>query len=472
MIYPDESYGFWAGLSSWARRRSLVFKLIGVAMIGLLLFVPLNMVRSTLDERKLRYDQAVESVTQTWGASQCISGPVLIVPYSYRPDGTEQKIINGRRLDVAMGGVETGEAYFLPEKLIIGGDLVPSERKRGIYSTLVYAANMTISGKFAAADFDFIGQKNVVPDWDKARVSFTISDLRGAQDNLVLRWGTGSAALQPGARFAANRSQVGVHALVKAGPGESRDFSLELKLNGSDALHFVPLGRETAVALKSNWANPSFDGAYLPIEREVGADGFKASWKVSYYGRNFPQQWTSEGVNQPEEEQFKKAAFGVSLMQPVNAYRTVERAIKYGVLFIALVFTTFFLFEIGCGVRLSSLSYMLVGAALCLFYLGLLALAEFVAFGFAYGLAAAASTLLIVGYAHRILRGAKRAWLIGGMLGGVYGYLYFVLQMEDFALLAGTAALFVVLGAVMYATRNVSDSMNPPPLENVENTGS
>ena len=142
-------------------------------------------------------------------------------------------------------------------------------------------------------------------------------------------------------------------------------------------------------------------------------------------------------------------------MEPVNAYRTVERAIKYGVLFLTLVFAVFFLFEALCGLRLNALNYLLVGVALCLFYLGTLALAEFMAFGTAYALSALASTALIAFYAKSILRSGRRAWLVGGMLGGVYGYLYFVLQMEDFALLAGTGALFAVLAAVMLATRKL-----------------
>jgi len=249
---------------------------------------------------------------------------------------------------------------------------------------------------------------------------------------------------------------AGVHAPVKLGAGEAREFSLELTLNGSEGLKFLPLGRQTEVKLASAWADPSFDGAYLPTEREVGPEGFSAAWRVSYYGRSFPQQWMVGGEDQPEAGKIEETAFGVKLMQPVNGYRTTERAIKYGVLFIALVFTTFFLFEAVCRVRLNALNYLLVGAALCLFYLGLLALAEFLVFGAAYAAAAAASTVLITLYARRVLRGGRRAWLVGGMLGGVYGYLYFVLQMEDFSLLAGTAALFAVLAAVMWATRNVS----------------
>ncbi|MET0262594.1 MAG: cell envelope integrity protein CreD [Rariglobus sp.] len=449
-----DSSSVMSGVRGWFQRRALLFKVMGVALIGLLLFIPLGMVQSTLHERQSRYYEAVESITSTWGGTQRVAGPVLVVPYTYKVEGMETRLIEGRRSEVRVDREQRGEAVFLPEQLVVEGAVTSSIRKRGIYETPVYAAKLAISGKFAAPTFDFIGLRGVQPQWEQARVCFVISDLRGTQEDLSLQWGGEAKALQPGARFA--DMGAGVHAVVKLTEGEGREFSLQLALNGSGGLQFLPLGRQTEVKLTSPWADPSFDGAYLPTEREVGPEGFKALWRVSYYGRSFPQQWVDGGDGQPSVSKIEDSSFGVNLMQPVNAYRTVERAIKYGVLFITLVFTTFFIFEAVTRLRLGCLNYLLVGGALCLFYLGLLALAEFLSFGLSYGLAATASTVLIALYARRILRGGRRAWLVGAMLGGVYGYLYFVLQMEDFALLAGTGALFAVLAAVMWATRNLS----------------
>ncbi|CAM2928585.1 cell envelope integrity protein CreD [Rariglobus hedericola] len=463
----SESSSVVSGVRGWLRRRALVFKLMGVALIGLLLFIPLGMVQSTLSERYSRQQEAVHEITQTWGEAQRVAGPVLVVPYTYKVEAIESQVVLGRRVDVTVDREQRGEAVFLPERLVVDGTLVPSIRKRGIYETPVYAAKLAISGKFAAPSFDFLTLRGLEPLWAQARVCFIISDLRGAQQDLALKWGGETVALQPGARFSEVMG-AGVHAPVKLVKDETKEFSLELALNGSDALRFLPLGRQTEVKLASTWADPSFDGGYLPTEREVGLEGFNASWRVSYYGRSFPQQWVEGGDGQPSVEKIEETAFGVSLMEPVNAYRTVERAIKYGVLFVTLVFTTFFLFEAVCRVRLSSLNYLLVGAALCLFYLGLLALAEFLVFGVAYAVAAGASTVLIALYARRILKNDRRAVLVGGMLGGVYAYLYFVLQMEDFALLAGTGALFAVLAAVMFATRRLESSVEPQVVTEAE----
>jgi inner membrane protein len=184
---------------------------------------------------------------------------------------------------------------------------------------------------------------------------------------------------------------------------------------------------------------------------------------VSHYSRDFPQEWSTHGaVTAPEAAAVEATAFGVNLVETITAYRTIERAIKYGVLFLALVFAAFFLFETVSRVRLSALNYLLVGAALCLFYLGLLSLSEVVGFTRAYAGAAAASLVLIGLYGRSVLCSDRRALAVSAMLGAVYGYLYFVLQMEDFALLAGTGALFVLLAAVMFATRRLDRGEREP----------
>src|SRR5207244_1561452 len=125
------------------------------------------------------------------------------------------------------------------------------------------------------------------------------------------------------------------------------EFSIPLDFNGSEGIYFAPFGVQNEATLKSNWPDPAFRGAFLPADRSVRPDGFDAKWKVSYYGRDYPQSWTSRNGN----ERFSvlsvtNSRFGVQLLSISDAYRYVERSIKYGVLFLVLVFTTFFLFEV------------------------------------------------------------------------------------------------------------------------------
>ncbi len=209
-------------------------------------------------------------------------------------------------------------------------------------------------------------------------------------------------------------------------------------------------------SLKSNWPDPAFRGAFLPADRSVRPDGFDAKWKVSYYGRNYPQSWTSHDGN----ERFNvlsvtNSRFGVQLLSILDAYRYVERSIKYGVLFLVLVFTTFFLFEVTARQKIHPFQYLMVGAALSLFYLLLLSISEFIGFSWAYLTAGVASTLLITWYCRFFLGGGVRTLMIGAGLTGVYTFLYITLRQQDYALLMGAIALFVVLAIVMYVTRKV-----------------
>jgi inner membrane protein len=442
----------------FARRNATALKLLFVAFLVLVLLAPIRLVEATLHERLARHDGAVATITQAWGKGQRLLGPVLVVPYSFKAENDEWVTgPDGRRFRDKVTRTQTAEAFFLPEDLQATGVLEPSERRLGIYSTNVYAATLRLNGRFAPPGLAFTGLVEPEPHWDRARVCFAISDLRGTREALTLKWGGADVALQPGARL--EKFGTGLHAPVKVAPeGGATDFSLELTLNGSGGISFVPLGRQTTVQLESPWLSPGFFGAFLPVSREVGANGFKATWKVSYYGRDFPQQWSTGGSAAPGAQAVEASGFGVNLVETVTAYRTIERAIKYGVLFLGLAFATFFLFEAVSAVRLNGLNYLLVGAALCLFYLGLLSLSEFIGFTAAY-IAAAVASLLTVGlYSWSVLHSGWRALLVSGMLGGVYGYLYFVLRMEDFALLAGTAALFALLAAVMYTTRRIDET--------------
>jgi inner membrane protein len=238
--------------------------------------------------------------------------------------------------------------------------------------------------------------------------------------------------------------------------GAPVDFAIALDFNGSEGIYFAPFGVKNEATLKSNWPDPGFRGAFLPAERSVRPDGFDANWKVSYYGRDYPQQWTSRGGNERFNVQsVTSSRFGADFLSILDSYRYVERSIKYGVLFLVLVFTTFFLFEVTARQKIHPFQYLMVGAALCLFYLLLLSISEFIGFGFAYLLAAVASTLLITWYCRFFLGGGVRTLMIGAGLARVYLFLYITLRQQGLRAAHGGIALFVVLAIVMYVTRKV-----------------
>jgi len=446
-----------SAVSDFLKRRAIYFKMAAIVILTAFLLIPLSMIYSVLNERLERRNEAVGDITSVWGREQTIIGPVLIVPYRYSfKSWKEQPGPGGKIEKVEVTDTAVANAYFLPASLVINGDIHPRQLRRGIYQAIVYTGKLDLSGQFVLPDFAnlHIAEPDIL--WDDAQVTFAITDLRGVKETLQLQWGESHVPLAPGCKLTGFTS--GVHARV-GGLKDARGnipVKFEVTLNGSGGIRFTPIAGENQVNIHSPWPNPSFQGAFLPSERAVNANAFDATWQLTQYGRDYVQQWTDqEGAVGLNPSSVASSLFGVDFLSGIDSYRTVERAIKYGILFFVLVFAAFFLFEILSGLRVHPFQYGLVGAALCLFYLGLLSLSEFIAFGLAYSIAALATTLLISFYCARVLKSGGRTLLVSGMLAAIYGFLYITLQLQDYSLLFGTAGLFVVMTVVFYVTRNI-----------------
>ena len=411
---------------SFGKRYRTIIKLVGVGVLILLLLVPLEMITGVLSDRLNRRNEAVADITSSWGKEQCIIGPVLMVPYQYRfktikelpgKDGKVEK----REVEETAGAW----AYFLPETLNITGDVQTQMLHRGIYDAAVFRAQVTVAGKFAPPDFAYfkIDIKDV--QWKDALLAIAVTDLRGTREALVLDWGGTKRPMLPGSQVPGYTTGATAILALDKPITNAIEFSIPVDVNGSGGIFFAPSGVENETNLKSNWPDPGFRGAFLPADRSVRADGFDAKWKVSYYGRDYPQHWTSQTGNERFTTQaVSQSMFGAQFLLILDAYRYVERSIKYGVLFLVLVFTTFFLFEVTARQKIHPFQYLMVGAALCLFYLLLLSISEFIGFGSAYLMAAVASTLLITWYCRFFLGSGVRILVIGAGLAGVYTFLY------------------------------------------------
>lgn len=442
---------------SFGKRHRTIIKLIGVGALVLLLLIPFMMINGVLKDRLQRRNEAVTDITSSWGKEQDVIGPVLGIPYQYKfkavkevagPDGKME------RREVEETGTAT--AYFLPDTLNVTSGAQTQTLHRGIYEAAVFRAQLTLSGNFLPPDFGSLKIDIKDVRWNEAFVTIAINDLRGTREAIMLDWGGTKRPMLPGSQVPGYTT--GATALVGADKPIAAEvrFSIPLDFNGSEGIFFAPFGVKNEATLKSNWPDPAFRGAFLPANRSVRPDGFDANWKVSYYGRDYPQAWSSRNGN----ERFTTSAvanslFGAQFLSILDAYRYVERSLKYGVLFLVLVFTTFFLFEVTARQKIHAFQYLMVGAALCLFYLLLLSISEFIGFGYAYLIAAVASTLLITWYCRFFLGGGVQTLMVGAGLGGIYTFLYITLRQQDYALLMGAIALFVVLAVVMYVTRRV-----------------
>ena len=442
---------------SFGRRHSTILKLLGVGGLTLVLLIPLEMINGVLSDRLQRRNEAVSDITASWGKEQNVLGPVLGIPYAYRYKTVKEIPLGGDKVERReVEETAIANAYFLPETLNIVGDVQTQTLHRGIYDAAVFRANVTLTGKFSPPDFGAlkIDMKDV--QWKDAFVTFALNDMRGTREGIMLDWGGTKRPLLPGSQVPGYTTGATAMLGSNAPIGAPVDFSIALDFNGSEGIFFAPFGVKNEATLKSNWPDPGFRGAFLPANRNVRADGFDANWKVSYYGRDYPQQWTGKtGNDRFNVQSVGNSRFGAQFLSILDAYRFVERSIKYGVLFLVLVFTTFFLFEVTARQKIHPFQYLMVGAALCLFYLLLLSVSEFIGFSWAYLIATVASTLLITWYCRFFLGGGVRTLMIGAGLAGVYTFLYITLRQQDYALLMGAIALFVLLAVVMYVTRKV-----------------
>jgi inner membrane protein len=438
------------------RNHAATCKLAGIALLVILLLIPLTMIRSVLRERLDRRDNAVAGITSTWGNEQVVVGPVLIVPYRYKTKAWKEENVNGKIERIAIEEVAIANAFFLPDRLNIESDIAPSKLHRGIYDTVVYEGNLKLSGRFVKPNFPELDIAETEVLWANASISVAVSDLRGTGEMLQIEFDKKKYDFNPGCKLEGYPSGVHARLLDFESTGTEHPFLMSLDLKGSRGIRFAPIGQQNLVKMTSAWASPSFGGAFLPTKRNLSDKGFDASWEVSWYGRDYPQQGSDQGGSSAINAQtIAPSLFGVDFLALLDAYRMVERAIKYGVLFIALIFVAFFLFETLSALRIHTIQYTLVGGALCLFYLAVLSLSEFISFLNAYAIGAFASSLLIVLYSYKVLGSGKRTGIIAVALLAIYSYLYVILQMQDYSLLFGTVALFVVLGIVMYLTRNL-----------------
>ncbi len=431
--------------------KSLSLKLGTIALLVVVLLIPLVMIGGLIDERQALRDSVVEDIAQSASRAQQISGPLLVVPYSKYE--RVWKIQDGKSFQTA----EVTRSYlvFLPERFVLDGTASTELRSRGIYQARLFHAQSRISGQFKVpANW---GITSDLDDYrfDKPFIAVGISDIRGIQNGLQLQLDGRTLDFAAGSRL--DWLGGGVHAVIDNldSKAEMRlDYAFDLDLQGTGQLHVLPVGRSSSVTLAANWPHPSFIGNYLPTSREIDATGFKATWQTSFFSTNL-EETLGRCISQQNCTGFESRAFGVSFVDPVDQYLKSERAIKYALLFIALTFAGFFLFEVLRNLSVHPIQYALVGAALALFYLLLLSLSEHIGFGLAYLLSAGGCVLLIGFYLCHVLHSHVRGFGFAGGLAVLYALLYGLLSAEDYALLMGALLLFALLGVFMVLTRRL-----------------
>jgi len=410
--------------------RTMTAKMAILAIMGLLLLIPVQMVKNVIRERAGYAETARIEIGKLWATSQTITGPVLNVPIS--------KIVSDK------GDRINSTLHILPENLDISGKIVPQVRHRGIYETVVYDSEVTLAGNFSTDSYENTGGYTF--DWDHAYFTLGVSDNKGLKDDIVLEVDGKRVAAEPGA-MDNDISESGISfpvALVPCGTnGYKGKYTLKMGLRGSENLSFSPVGKTTRVNLSSDWASPSFQGNFLPVESGVTSSGFNARWIVTHLNRSFPQVWTGSQYNPGKD------AFGVDLMLEVDHYKKAERSAKYGLLFILFTFFVLMVVELRSSEKIHIFYYLLVSFALILFFSLLSALSEQIGFNAAYLL----SSVAIIGLLSAFFRSLLKKWhlvlLVSGLLTILYLFIFVLLAMKDYAYLGGNIGLFILLAVLM-----------------------
>ncbi len=424
--------------SVWGKGK-LFFKALIIFCMALALWVPAHFITGLVNERADRQKEAFADISSKWAGKQLVTGPLLALPY-----------MDSVRNDKGVSIPYKKYLYILPEQLQVKSNVLPEKRYRGIYEMAVYKSSISLTGRFQAHTVSSLRVPASSILWNEAALLFKVTDnQRGINSDFSLRWDNNNYPFNPqAAGFAdfqdAFTAPIGLNADSIL---QIHQFSISLLLSGSEQLAFSTFARDNNLEMSSPWATPAFSGFKVPDARKVSANGFTANWK--YMNRTVPEIWNDKIY--PLEE----TSLGTNFLIAVNNYDKILRSVKYALLCIILTFTSFFLIETIYKKPLHLIQYGLAGLALVLFYTLLLSVSEYTSFNFSYGIATLATVLLVTWYIKNIMRSGKLAVFTGIVLSVVYTYIFFIVQLEDYALLMGSIGLFTALAVIMFFTRKL-----------------
>jgi len=417
--------------------RILIKGAVTAALIGIMM-IPTVYINELVRERQSNQEAVVKEVNSRWSEAQTLTGPYIYLPYK----------VTG--VDAAGKPFETTQhILIIPDNLHVSGQVDHEIRVRSIYKVLLYRASLVNKGDIVLQIPKELSQNLI--QWQDARICFGISDFKGIEEKMVIRFNGTESELSPGLP-SGEVNEKGLSSPVVLSPadiGKPLAFSMNIKIKGSEMLHFVPLSGNSDFVLRSAWPNPSFDGNNLPTERTVTPDGFTAKWVFNKANLPFGTVLKDFKFDQ------SALAFGVTMVQPADQYAKTNRSVKYAILVIGLTFSLFFIIELMQQKPIHPVQYVLIGLGLVIFYSLLLAISEFIAYDLAY-LIASVSTISLIGlYAQSHFRSWKSAGIFTGVLTMLYGFIFILIRLEDTALLVGSIGLFIILAITMYASKKV-----------------
>jgi inner membrane protein len=437
-----------SSLQGRIRSRSMGVKLIVVCGLALLMTIPAFFVGGLVNDRTEMAADVIREISGHVGGQQIFLGPTLAIPYNIPPQSQGYAAKQGMYL-------------VFPARASAVIKTVTEERRRSLFKVPVFQADLKLD-----ATFDLTGVPAAAPlgaelDWSRAEIVVGVSDARGALADAVLTTGEKNSTLVPAAiaesiSMGGDQGQhlkltlFGARAEGSASPNTQFNVSTALRFSGAQRIAMLAIGKTTHLSIQGDWPSPGFDGGFLPISRTVSANGFSADWSIPFIARGVRAEGTGDSVYGLDA-----TALGVSFIEVADPYQSVNRSLKYVLLFLGLLFISYFIFEVTTGKRVHSAQYLQVGIAQIIFYLLLLSLAERIGFDLGFLVAGAATVILLSANAGWIFRSRTQGIRALAIYTLLYGLIYILLRLEDNALLVGAISSFAAVAGAMYFTRRI-----------------
>jgi len=444
------------------------FKIAMLVIIILLLLVPITMIRSLVNERSYRAEWAERSIMEAWGSQFTLYGPVIRIPVVEREEITTRTERDGEKVEVVL---RDRALWITPRDVSIQANFSAERKRRGIFSVALFSGDVSLTGSFTfeRAKDEIKQNQTLYPQ--QAEIIIGLASQKGIRRIIKADWNGSELFFKPGNRNFTyeNSGDNGVNAVVLLDTEGANTFDIQFSVQGGKSMRILPIGETTRARIKSDWPSPSFQGGFLPAAYTLSETGFDAQWEISYLSRSIPLFWsTNERGENTSRINLRNEFFGVDFFKPLDHYALNERAVKYAVLFLVIPFLTLFFLEIFSRKSIHPAQYLLSGLANVIFYLLLLSISEHIPFSSAYLIAAASLTCMMSLYARSLLETWVRSAYMALVMALLYLIMYLTLNAEDWALLIGSIAAFLICAVVMFLTRkldwnNLNIKSDPPP---------
>ncbi|WP_353165366.1 cell envelope integrity protein CreD [Empedobacter brevis] len=452
--YPTENQ------SVYSQNKTMIKGFL-VCLLVLGLLIPIPFILNLIEERQGSKENVIAEISDKWSGKQTIYGPFVEITYVENVNNGQGKVVQ-----------QHVKKYVSANDLNMNGTIDTQLKSRSIYDAVVYNSKLNVNSKFMnyAEILKEIGvaAENVV----STKIIFGISDSKGYENKVIVRSNNKNYPLT--ADNTTSAMDIYPEDKVRTGeyPEESKkstkvmpvqmmsqkvdpstfDFnqvSINLVMKGSQMLNFIPSAINTKVDLTTNWKDLKYDGNFLPNSDPETKNG-KTHVKWSIY-----QQNPLQGQIWQDASNFSDYSFGVNFLQMNDHYDKTYRSTKYAILFIGLTFVAFFFIESRNHFNIHLVQYALVGFAICVNFVLLLSLSEYLGFDFAYFISSGATILLITFFVNSFLKSFGLTFKITLMLILLYAFIYSILQLKEHALLVGSIGLFIIVAILMYYSKNI-----------------